>query len=82
MKNIYVITHTESIHHVRKLGGGWFDIPLTAQGRGQTKQIANAESRGQVGARIKNKLEEIIKVPSSNVVIVTHGFALSFVIMA
>ncbi|MEE8413291.1 MAG: histidine phosphatase family protein, partial [Dehalococcoidales bacterium] len=42
MKNIYVITHTESIHHVQRLGGGWYDTSLTENGRVQARNIATA----------------------------------------
>jgi broad specificity phosphatase PhoE len=25
MRNIYIVRHTESMHHAEKLGGGWMD---------------------------------------------------------
>lgn len=40
MRNVYIITHTESLHHIQKLGGGWFDSPLTQQGKFQASQVA------------------------------------------
>ncbi len=40
MKNIYVVTHTESIHHVEGKVGGWFDTGLTAKGRTQAASVA------------------------------------------
>jgi probable phosphoglycerate mutase len=40
MKKIFVITHTESFHHVQGLGGGWFDTALTDRGRQQAIRIA------------------------------------------
>ena len=40
MKNIYVVTHTESIHHVEEKVGGWFDTGLTDIGRAQAQLVA------------------------------------------
>lgn len=33
MKTVFVVTHTQSIHHVENKVGGWFDTGLTRQGR-------------------------------------------------
>jgi len=41
MKNIYVVTHTESIHHVERKVGGWFDTGLTDRGRTQARLVAD-----------------------------------------
>lgn len=161
MKNIYVVTHTESIHHVQGLAGGWYDTSLTENGRNQAVKIATAlyseigtgnipihssdlkrcaevagifaeifnstiicnrdlremsfgdadgkpkewrdknttpkpsndnrldhhvfngsESRRDVGTRIQNILGKILNEPEENVIVITHGFALTFVIMA
>jgi probable phosphoglycerate mutase len=41
MRNLYVVTHAESQHHVDKLVGGWYDSELTARGRAQAVQIAD-----------------------------------------
>lgn len=40
MRNIYIINHTESVHHVQGLGGGWYDTPLTEKGKAQAVKIA------------------------------------------
>jgi probable phosphoglycerate mutase len=40
MRNVYIVRHTESEHHVKKLGGGWHDTFLTEKGRQQAKNIA------------------------------------------
>lgn len=32
-KDIFVVTHTQSVHHVDRLVGGWYDTELTAKGR-------------------------------------------------
>jgi len=32
MKNLFVVTHTQSVHHVENKVGGWYDTGLTAQG--------------------------------------------------
>ena len=40
MKNIYVVTHTESVHHVEGNVGGWYDTGLTKQGESQAKRAA------------------------------------------
>jgi probable phosphoglycerate mutase len=40
MKDIYVVTHTESIHHVEGKVGGWFDTGLTERGRSQARSVS------------------------------------------
>lgn len=41
MKDIFVVTHTQSIHHEEDRVGGWYDTDLTA--RGQEDAAATAE---------------------------------------
>ncbi len=41
----------------------------------------NSESRRDVGLRIKDFLIQLDNKPDKNIVIVTHGFALTFIIM-
>jgi len=160
MRNIYVVTHTESIHHVKGLGGGWYDTSLTEKGLIQANNIATAlynqikiqnipvytsdlkraletanifsrvfnstvildsrlremsfgdaegkskewqdqnimpkpnngnrlnhhrfhksESRRDVGIRIQDFFNHILNKPDNNIIIITHGFALTFIIM-
>jgi probable phosphoglycerate mutase len=40
MKNVYVVAHAESIHHVEGKVGGWFDTALTDRGRVQAQLVA------------------------------------------
>ncbi|NKC01169.1 MAG: histidine phosphatase family protein [Pseudomonadales bacterium] len=40
MKSIYVVTHTESHHHVEARVGGWYDTALTPFGKQQAHQVA------------------------------------------
>jgi len=161
MKNVYVVTHTESIHHVQGLAGGWYDTSLTENGRNQARKIAlalyseigeqnipvyssdlkrcvetaeafaevfnsmvildrnlremswgdaegknqewtdkniiprpvdgnrldhkifgNSETRRDIGTRIQSAVNRIVSGPDNNIIIVTHGYALTFVIMA
>lgn len=161
MKSSYVVTHTESIHHVQGLVGGWYDTSLTKNGRNQISRIAealyseigeqnipiyssdltrcvqtadafteickstvildrnlremsygpaegkttewwnqnvvhrsidgneldyrmfsNSESRRDIRARIQRSLNQIISKSAIYSIIITHGFALTFVIMA
>ena len=161
MKSIYVVIHTESIHHIQRLVGGWYDTSLTTNGRVQARSIANAlyneigerhipiyssdlrrcvetaniftevfsstviidrnlreaswgeaegktkewwnhnaihrsvdgnqldhrifrnsESRREVGTRIQNSLNQIVSATENCTIIITHGFASTFVIMA
>jgi probable phosphoglycerate mutase len=41
MKNIFGVTHTESVHHVEEKVGGWYDTGLTENGRKQAQSVAN-----------------------------------------
>ncbi len=48
MKKIYVVSHTESRHHVDNLVGGWYDSELTEKGHDDALSIAKilcAESK-------------------------------------
>lgn len=40
MKTLYVVTHPQSIHHVEKKVGGWYDTSLTDLGHRQAEAIA------------------------------------------
>jgi len=40
MKDIYVVRHGQSEHHVRDMTGGWTDLPLTPLGRNQAIKLA------------------------------------------
>ena len=162
MINIYAVTHTQSVHHVEKLGGGWYDTSLRENGRiqagkigkflvtqikdndvqiyssdlkravetaeiinntfsstvilepelremsfgeagGKTKEWQNnnvkpqpdkgnrldhklynkAETRRDVGNRITNVINRIIASNNGeDIIIVTYGFAMTFIIMA
>ncbi|HEY3697496.1 histidine phosphatase family protein [Phenylobacterium sp.] len=41
MKDIYVVTHTQSRHHIAGLVGGWYDAGLTDLGRMQAGMVAS-----------------------------------------
>lgn len=161
MKTIYAITHTQSLHHVQKIGGGWYDTALTEKGRDDARCIGQnlfneigpmpsiiyssdllrckgvaeilsevfkcpveydgrlrelnageaggkskewqekhirptpddgnrldhvvfhgAESRRDIGARISEFVREKLDKLEGASIVVTHGFALSFLIMA
>lgn len=56
MKTIYVVSHTESEHHLSDLVGGWYDSELTAKG------IADANAIGE----ILNSEDEIEAIISSD----------------
>ncbi|MBA8876929.1 histidine phosphatase family protein [Phyllobacterium myrsinacearum] len=40
MKNLFVVTHTESVHHTEGLVGGWYDSALTPKGQHDAGLIA------------------------------------------
>ncbi|MGE5719583.1 MAG: histidine phosphatase family protein, partial [Nocardioidaceae bacterium] len=40
MRRLYVVTHPESVHHVSRVVGGWFDSGLTERGLRQADRIA------------------------------------------
>ncbi|RYX80230.1 histidine phosphatase family protein [bacterium] len=161
MKNLFVVTHTQSRHHVEKKVGGWYDSELTEQGQSEARLtaqrlacligeakveifssdllrasqtaaiiaerfqcpfelfrelreisygcaegrpqqwlnerqipapddnrldhrggISDAETRREVAERVYRCIEAIIERPCETQIIVTHGFALTFVIAA
>ena len=40
MKEIYLVRHGQSEHHVRDMTGGWTDLPLTPLGQNQAIRVA------------------------------------------
>lgn len=40
MKDLFVVTHTQSVHHVENKVGGWYDTDLTPRGREDAKATA------------------------------------------
>jgi probable phosphoglycerate mutase len=161
MRNIYVVTHAQSQHHVENLGGGWYDTSLTEKGISQAEGLAaylfneinrpgipvyssdlkraaetaaiisrpfnsrvihdkrlremnfgeaggkpaewrsthitpqpadgnrldhrlfeSAETRRAIGLRIKECLDDIAGIEDETIIIVTHGYTLTFIIMA
>jgi probable phosphoglycerate mutase len=38
MRNVYVVAHAQSLHHVEGRVGGWYDTPLTDLGRVQAEK--------------------------------------------
>ncbi len=161
MKNVYIVTHTQSVHHIEKKVGGWYDTGLTEHGKDQAAKVAqslkqrintepvnlfssdlkraaetaaiiglafkqnviydpnlrelsygiaegheqawlskrisykptdgnrldhrvcqNSESRREIGSRIEKSIAKILNEMNQNAIVVTHGFALTFVIMS
>ena len=64
----------------------WWDKNITPKpvdgNRLDHKLVWNAESRRDVGTRIQNTVNRIVSRSDKNIIIVTHRFALTFVIMA
>jgi 2,3-bisphosphoglycerate-dependent phosphoglycerate mutase len=50
MKDIYVVRHGQSEHHVRDMTGGWTDLPLTPRGQDQAVRLAE-HLAAVIGAR-------------------------------
>ncbi len=160
MKHVYVVSHAQSLHHVERRVGGWYDTGLTELGRVQAEKTGRflaseinagalvyssdlkraaetaeiiarhldadvhhdhrlremsygvaegkpkewgdehiipqpitgdrmshrvfegAESKLELAERVCSALNDILAVDSENVVIVTHGFASTFLVMA
>lgn len=161
LRNIYVVTHAQSVHHLEKRVGGWYDTSLTPLGIQQTNRIGaylnkaigsmdveiyssdlkraaetaniiasyfhrnvtldpgfrelsygeaegrpqewldehiipqpsdgnrldhrvckGSESRREIATRVQKTLDKVLKKGASNIIIVSHGFALTFITMA
>jgi len=160
MRNVYAVAHAQSVHHVERRVGGWYDTPLTSLGveqahragrllaeavgpgaqlfssdlrrAAETAEIigshigasatldgglremsygkaegrptewadahivptprdgnrldhrvfSGAETRREVATRVKAALDRALGHGATDIVIVTHGFALTFLIMA
>lgn len=42
MRSLFVVTHTQSLHHIEKKVGGWYDTGLTEKGRKDAAAVAVA----------------------------------------
>lgn len=42
MRDVFVVTHTQSRHQVEETVGGWYDTELTAKGRADAMRVADA----------------------------------------
>lgn len=40
MRDLFVVTHPQSIHHIEKKVGGWYDTGLTERGREDAAAVA------------------------------------------
>ncbi len=40
MKNLFVVTHAQSVHHIENKVGGWYDTGLTSSGEADARAIA------------------------------------------
>lgn len=38
MRNVYIVTHAQSLHHIVERVSGWYDTPLTDLGREQAEK--------------------------------------------
>lgn len=58
MKTIYVVSHTESEHHLSELVGGWYDSELTVKGIADANAIGEIlNSEGEIEAIISSDLK-------------------------
>ena len=39
MRNVYAVAHAQSVHHIERRVGGWYDTPLTALGEEQAHRV-------------------------------------------
>ncbi|MCF6292366.1 MAG: phosphoglycerate mutase family protein [Robiginitomaculum sp.] len=53
MRNIYVVTHTQSEHHIDGLVGGWYDTWLTDLGQVQAQSVAKRLGTLVAGADVE-----------------------------
>ncbi|MFJ3637931.1 phosphoglycerate mutase family protein [Streptomyces sp. NPDC090112] len=75
MRTLYVVTHPEATHHVEGVGGGWHDSQLTPAGVRAAGSIARA-----LRDRITDGMDEILRSPCEQQIIVTHGGSLTCVV--
>lgn len=54
MKNLFAITHTESVHHIEGKVGGWYDTGLTPKGLRDARAVA-----GKLAALVEGREAEI-----------------------
>ncbi|MBU6953345.1 histidine phosphatase family protein [Hahella sp. HN01] len=71
MKELYVVTHTESQHHVDKRVGGWYDSELTEKGRkdadelGQRLQLLDAHKADIYSSDLKRAAQTADRIAAA-----------------
>jgi len=86
MKTIYVVSHTESEHHLTDLVGGWYDSELTNKGISDAEALAQTiSSDSNVDAVISSDLKRakstadcIAKVTGASVIVTSALREMSF----
>lgn len=53
MRDLFVITHTESVHHIENKVGGWYDTGLTEQGQKNAHAAAERLLNSLVTTKLK-----------------------------
>lgn len=73
MKNIFVVTHAQSFHHIENKVGGWYDTGLTPVGRDDASAVAS-----RLGALVGDEPVEIFSSDllraSQTAEIIAEGF--------
>ena len=73
MKDIYVVAHAQSQHHVDQVVGGWFDTGLTDLGRRQAA-AATTRLKGWIGADTPQIVSSDLKRAAETAALVGEAF--------
>lgn len=76
MKDIYIVTHTQSQHHVDGVVGGWFDTGLTELGQRQARATAE-RLQALIDAPPKLIVSSDLKRAAETAAIVGEAFGLT-----
>ncbi|CUX09579.1 MULTISPECIES: histidine phosphatase family protein [Rhizobium/Agrobacterium group] len=72
MKNIFVVTHTQSVHHVENKVGGWYDTELTPKGRADAEATA-AKLTAMIGnAPVEIFSSDLLRASQTAAIIAEH----------
>lgn len=74
MKDIYVVAHAQSQHHVDEVVGGWFDTGLTDLGRRQAAAAA-ARLKDRIGGSAPQIVSSDLKRAAETAALIGEAFA-------
>jgi probable phosphoglycerate mutase len=71
MKTLFVVTHAQSVHHIEKKVGGWYDTELTPRGRADAQATAERLAT-MIGTDVEIFSSDLLRASQTAAIIGRH----------